>query len=107
MGGAQPRTFKSFNCIARQVSFKSPRGRELHKELERSRASDDSRLAGPNDNIIKPIEEKPLQDESDDTVSEDPTSSSDDGSSDSVDFMNPDDANEDAMFKKLEEAQDA
>lgn len=71
-GPMQPRTIQSFNCIARQVSFRSPRGSELHKELHRSRHTPRNKEStGPNDGLMESVIPETEKEEDDSSISED------------------------------------
>ena len=99
----QVRTFRSCSYIANQVSFRSPRGTDFGKEVHRS--IHDSLGANDIGGTIDQVIEEKNKEEEDSTESEDETSS-DGGSDSSIDAALDGDENEDAMYKKLQEAQE-
>ena len=102
-GTNQVQRFRSCSYIANQVSFRSPRGTEFGNAVHRS--INDSLGANDIGNAIDQVIEEKKQEEEDSTESEDETSS-DGGSDSSIDAALDGDENEEAMYKKLQEAQE-
>ena len=96
-----PQRFRSCSYIANQVSFRSPRGTEFGNAVHRS--INDSLGANDIAGAIEQVIEEKQKEEEDSTESEDETSS-DGGSDSSIDAALDGEENEDAMYKKLQEA---